>query len=98
MAIPIASGGFDQLFNLSLGQVLSAAKLAVRPAPWVNCSFFGGWRDQLEVRLGHGFRLLAINDCSYNTHYTSSLRSDFWQFTLPLTAAGPEAQGRADNQ
>jgi hypothetical protein len=72
MAVPIASGGFDQLFDLSFGEVLSAAKLAVRPPSRGNCSFFGGWRDQLQVRFGHGFRLLAINDCSYNTHFTSS--------------------------
>jgi len=30
MAVPIASGGFDQFFNLGLGQVLAAAELAVR--------------------------------------------------------------------
>src|SRR5450759_3423674 len=98
VAVPIVLRGFDQLINLGLGQVLAAAELAVWPAPRGNCSFFGGWRDQLQVRFGHSFRLLAINDCSYNTFYTSSLRSDFGQFTLPLSAAGPEAQGRADNQ
>src|ERR1039457_5312432 len=60
MAVPIASGGFDQLFYLGLGQVLSATELAVRPPPRGNCSFFGGWYDQLQVRFGHGFRLLTI--------------------------------------
>jgi hypothetical protein len=68
MAVPIASGGFDQLFNLGLGQVLSAAIFAVWPAPRGNCSFFDGWRDQLQARFGHGFRLLTTNDCSQKTH------------------------------
>src|SRR5450759_4105339 len=98
VTVAIVLRGLDELFDLALGQVLSAAKLAVWPAPRGNCSFFGGWRDQLQVRFGHGFRLLAINYCSYNTYYTSSLRSDFGQFTLPLSAAGPEVRGRADNQ
>jgi hypothetical protein len=78
MAIPIAFAGFNQLFNFSLGQMLSAAKLAVRLPSRGNYSFFDGWRDQLQVRFGHGFCLLAINDCSLKTHYTSSLRLDFW--------------------
>src|ERR1039458_750156 len=91
VTVAIVPRGLDQLFDLALGQVLSAAKLAVRLPPRGNCSFFDGWRHQLQVRFGHGFRLLAINDCSYKTHFTSSLRSSFGQFTLPLSAAGPAA-------
>jgi hypothetical protein len=72
VTVAIVLRGLDQLFNLSLGQVLSAAKLAVWPAPRRDCSFLDGWRDQLQVRFGHGFRLLAINDCTYNTYFTSS--------------------------
>jgi hypothetical protein len=45
MSVPIASGGFDQLFNLGLGKVFSAAEFTVRPAQRANCSFLGGWRD-----------------------------------------------------
>src|SRR5450759_2373985 len=75
VTVAIVLRGLDQLINLGFSKVLSAAKLAIRPAQRCDCSFFGGWRDQLQVRFGHGFRLLAINDCSYNrsvsyTHLT----------------------------
>ena len=43
VAVAIALSGFDQLLNLSLGQVLPAAKLAVWLASWGNCSFLGAW-------------------------------------------------------
>jgi len=49
MAVPIFLRGLAQLFNLSLGQVLSAAQLFVRLPSRGNCSFFGGWRDQLRM-------------------------------------------------
>src|ERR1019366_6371265 len=55
VTVSIVLCGLDKLFNLSFGQMLSAAKLAVRPAHRGNCSFFGGWLHQLEVRFGHGF-------------------------------------------
>ena len=55
VAVTIVFCGIDQPFNLSFGQVFSAAKLAVRLPPWGNCSFFGSWGDQLQVRFGHGF-------------------------------------------
>jgi hypothetical protein len=51
--------GDPRLFDLALSQVLSAAKLAVWPAPRGDCSVFGGWREQLQVRFGHGFSLLG---------------------------------------
>jgi hypothetical protein len=96
MAVPIASGGFDQLFDLSFGEVLSAAELAVRLPPRDNCSFLDGWRDQLQARFGHGFRLLAINDCSYNTHFTSSVRGNLAMmvsgfYRLPVVIRSAEA-------
>jgi hypothetical protein len=34
--------------------------------PGGNCSFYGGWRDQLEVRLNHAFGPPNLTDCSYN--------------------------------
>ena len=68
VAVSIVLCGLDQLFNFGLGQVLSAAKLAVWPAPRGNCSFFNGWRDQLQVRFGYRFRPPTIIDCSYKTH------------------------------
>src|SRR5271154_3646560 len=91
MTVSVALGCLDQLFNLGLGQVLPAAELAVRPANWANCSFFGDWRDQLQVRFSHGFRLLAINDCSYNT--CGDLAAEWWQCLKP----GPLDMRRAND-
>jgi hypothetical protein len=62
VAVAIVLCGLGELFDLALGQVLSAAKLAVWPAPRGDCSVFGGRREQLQVRFGHGFRLLTTND------------------------------------
>ncbi len=31
-----------------------------------NCSIYGGWGDQLEVRLSHDLRLLAFHNCLNN--------------------------------
>src|ERR1035437_2171075 len=87
VTVAIVLRGLDQLFNLSLGQVLSAAQLAVRLPPRGNCSFFGGWRDQLQVRFGHGFRLLAIFNCSYNTHFTSSVRGNLAMMVADFTGS-----------
>src|SRR5450759_3940472 len=49
VTVAIVLRGFDQLSNLSLGQVLTAAKLAVRLPSRGTCSFFSGLRDQLQV-------------------------------------------------
>src|ERR1035437_8797480 len=101
MPVPIASGGFDQFFNLGPGEVLAAAKLAVRLPSRGNCSFFDGWRDQLQARFGHCFRLLAINDCSYNTHITSSVRgnlatmvSGFYRLPVVIRSADADVSSR----
>src|SRR5450759_3773298 len=101
VTIAIVLRGLNELFDLALSQVLSAAKLAVWPAPRGDCSFFGGWRDQLQVRFGHGFRLLAINDCSYKTHFTSSVRgnlammvSGFYRFSVVIRSADAGVSSR----
>src|SRR5450756_1657314 len=61
MTVSVVLCGLDQLFNLSLGQVLSAAKLAVRPAPQGNCSFLGGWLHQPQVPFCWHSRLLSLS-------------------------------------
>src|SRR5450756_2988635 len=101
MAIPIASAGFNQLFNLSLGQVLSAAELTVRLTPRGNCSVFDGWRDQLQGRLGHSFSPRLLMDCSYNTHFTSSVRgnlammvSGFYRLSVVIRSADAGVSSR----
>ena len=37
--------------------------------PGNNCSYYGGWRKQLEVRFGHDFPPLPRVDCSYKNHF-----------------------------
>src|SRR5450759_5049163 len=101
VTVAIVLRGLDELFDLALGQVLSAAKLTVWPAPRGDCSFFGGWRDQLQVRFGHGFLPSLIGDCSYNTHFTSSVRgnfammvSGFYRLPVVIRSADAGASGR----
>src|SRR6476660_6614471 len=50
VSVSVALCGLDELFNLSFGQVLPAAKLAVRLAQRANCSFLDGWLHQPQVR------------------------------------------------
>ena len=49
-------GGFQQALDLGLGQMLAGPQLGIGAPPRGNCSFYGGWRDQLEVRFRHCFR------------------------------------------
>jgi hypothetical protein len=56
VAMAVALGRRHELLDLGLGQVLAGPQLAVGEPPGGNCSFYGGWRDQLEVRFGHVIR------------------------------------------
>src|SRR5450759_423325 len=83
VTVAIVLRGLDELFDLALGQVLSAAKLTVWPAPRGDCSFFGGWRHQLQVRFDHRLSPARSRDCAYKTHYRGSMQSDcgqLWRF------------------
>ena len=51
--VPIVLCRAHELFHFGLGQVLARAQLRVWAPLWHNCSFFGGWGDQLEVRFSH---------------------------------------------
>ena len=54
MAPAVALGGFLKASDLSVRQVLSSPDLSVgRTARRRNCSFFGGWSNQLEVGFCH---------------------------------------------
>jgi hypothetical protein len=53
VTVPIPSGGFDQPLDLIGRQVFACAQLGIRRAPWGDCAFFSGWRDQLEMRIRH---------------------------------------------
>ena len=48
--LPCRSG---KRLDFSLGQVLAGAQLTVLRPPRHHCSFFDGWRDQLQVRIAH---------------------------------------------
>ena len=65
VAPAVALGGVHQPLDLGLGQVLAGAQVGVGRALGGDCSIYGGWRDQLEVRLGHVFRPSCADDCSY---------------------------------
>ena len=58
-----ASVRYSRVRSLPLGRPLGR-----------NCSLYGGWRDQLEVRFGHEFRASRMTDCSYNTYYMNSAK------------------------
>src|SRR5262245_7484466 len=73
VAVSVVLCGLDQLFNLCLREVFAAAKLAVWSAQRCNCSFFGGWCDQLQVRFGHNSQLPRL----YTDRIISILRAVF---------------------
>jgi hypothetical protein len=50
--------------DFGLGQILSGPQLGVGRLFGGNCSFYGGWRDQPQVRFGHVFRPVRVPDCS----------------------------------
>ena len=58
VAPAVALGGLDQLLDLGLGQVL-AGPVGVGAPCRGNCSFFGGWCDQLQVRF-HWINPLSV--------------------------------------
>ncbi len=64
VAPAVAPGGFHQPLDLGLGQILAGAQVGVWRTLGGDCAIYGGWRDQLEVRLGHGFRPFRADDCS----------------------------------
>lgn len=58
-------GGY-QPFDLGLSQVLAGPKIGIGSPLGRDCSFYGGWRDQLQVRLRHVFGPHSQIDCSDN--------------------------------
>jgi hypothetical protein len=53
VAVPVGLGGVHERLDLAGCQVLPGAKFGVRAPARSNCSFYFGWRDQLEVRFCH---------------------------------------------
>src|ERR1035437_5269816 len=101
MAVTIAFGDLDQFFNFSLGQMLSAAKLAVRLPSRGNCSFFDGWRDQLQARLAMVFASYHSSLLVQYTFYEqwrgglATMVSEFCRLPVVIRSADAGASGRA---
>lgn len=70
----VLPGSGHQPFDLGLGQVLAGAQVGVGKPLWCDCSFYGGWSDQLEVRLCHVFGPPTLNDCSDNALSSDSVQ------------------------
>src|SRR5262249_26594795 len=83
----------DQLFNLSLSEVLPAAKLSIWRPPRGNCSFFADWRDQFQVCFGHSFPPPAYIYCSYNACFTSSTQAMYIARAFPQERRGEKFYG-----
>jgi hypothetical protein len=69
----VSLGRVHQPLDLGFRQVLTGAEGAVRWPLGLNCSIYGGWRDQPEVPLDHAFRDPRPNYCSDNGCFTDSL-------------------------
>src|SRR5450631_211741 len=74
MTPSVSLGGRKQPLDLSIGKVFAGAQVGIGTACRSNCSFFGGWRDQLEVRLDHVFGSSLVLDCSKNAPITNSMQ------------------------
>jgi hypothetical protein len=76
LAVPVALGGLCQALDLSVGQILPRPQFGIGFADWRdNCSFFGGWRYQFQMRFSHGFPRSPQIDCSNNDCFTNSGKS-----------------------
>jgi hypothetical protein len=80
-------------FDLGLRQVFAGAQVGIGAAGGCDCSYFGGWRDQPEVRFGQGLRPSAENYCSYNGPITHSRQAIRANETRSLRRTGPLSVG-----
>src|SRR5271155_4192448 len=83
VAVAIALGRFHEPLDLGLGQVLAGAQVAVGEALGGNCSFYGVWRDQFEVRFAHAFPPSSLLDCSYKNPSRNSVKASTRACTSP---------------
>jgi hypothetical protein len=66
VAAEVALGSFDQLGHLGVGKALAGAQLSIGESPRCNCSIFGGWLDQSELRFPHDNQSPLQINCSNN--------------------------------
>ena len=56
VAPAVSRGGFHQPLDLGLGKVLAGPQVGIGGPFGPDCSVYGGWRDEPDVRLGHCLR------------------------------------------
>jgi hypothetical protein len=72
MAPSVIPGGLLKALHLGIGQVFAGPQLGIGKAERRNCSFFDGWRDQLEVGFCHDNQPPRQDDRSNNSRKTNS--------------------------
>jgi hypothetical protein len=73
VAIPVALGGLGELGHFRIRQILARAQFGVGPTTRRDdCSVFGAWRDQFQMRLQHGNQASSLMNCSNNNPFTNS--------------------------
>jgi hypothetical protein len=66
VAVAVALGRVHELLDLGLRQIFPSANVAVGASLGRNCSFYGSWRDQLQVPFRHVFGPPHLMYWSYN--------------------------------
>src|SRR5260370_25702557 len=103
--VPVAASvllcGLDKHSNFHLGQVLSAAKLTVRPSQRSNCSFFGGWRCRSKCQFCWHFPVLNSRTARKTALFRALLvflahRAGLWLALLCITKSSPPCSSHAD--
>ena len=69
----VLPSGVHDPFNFRFRQVLAGSQVGVRRPPRRDCSFYDGWRDQLQVCFRHAVGPHSPNDCSDKEHSMDSL-------------------------
>src|SRR5436305_237604 len=62
----VAFNGRREPVDLVGSQILARPQVAIGDPFRGNCTVYGGWRDQLEVRLRHRFCPPSPTNCSYD--------------------------------
>src|SRR3954454_24759876 len=70
VTVAVALGGIAKLLDLGTGQILPRAQFSVRATTrHHDCSIYGSWIDQFQVRLSHDIPPSGSFDCSNNNHF-----------------------------
>ena len=66
VAVTVALRSLNQPFDFRLGEVFSGPQVFVGEPLRGDCSFYDGWRDQLEMRLRHMYQYPRLLNCPNN--------------------------------